>query len=79
MPTQVDMLIHHFANRDSISPMEAHNIYKIRSLPRRILDLKERGFTFRSEWHTDLTGQRYKRYFIVSAPASDDAQTEESD
>lgn len=68
MTTQIEMLIRHFESLDSISPMEAHTIYKIRSLPRRILDLKERGYQFRSEWNTDLTGQRYKRYHLTHAP-----------
>ena len=68
MPTQMEMLMHHFANVDSISPMEAHTVYKIRSLPRRIMDLKAIGYEFRSEWNKDLSGQRYKRYHLISAP-----------
>ena len=68
MTTQIEMLMKHFGIRDSISPMEAHTIYKIRSVPRRILDLKERGYQFRAEWNTDLTGQRYKRYYLTHTP-----------
>ena len=68
MTTQIEMLIRHFDSLDSISPMEAHTIYKIRSLPRRILDLKERGYQFRAEWNKDLTGQRYKRYHLTQTP-----------
>ncbi len=68
MPTQVEMLMHHFDNVDSISPMEAHTVYKIRSLPRRIMDLKIKGYEFRSVWNTDLSGQRYKRYYLTANP-----------
>ena len=51
--------------------MEAHTVYKIRSLPRRIMDLKVRGYQFNSNWHTDLTGQRYKRYTVTEIPGDD--------
>ena len=71
MPTQVELLIKHFDTVDSISPMEAHTVYKIRSLPRRIMDLKVRGYQFNSNWHTDLTGQRYKRYTVTEIPGDD--------
>ena len=46
MPTQVEQLIKHFDQVDSISPMEAHTVYKIRSLPRRIMDMKVLGYQF---------------------------------
>tara|TARA_R110000751_G_scaffold217513_1_gene320555 strand:- start:352 stop:576 length:225 start_codon:yes stop_codon:yes gene_type:complete len=74
MATQINMLMHHFDNVNSISPMEAHTVYKIRSLPRRIMDLKERGYEFRSEWNTDLSGQRYKRYYLLVDPNKGDEQ-----
>ena len=70
MPSQKELLIKHFESRTSISGVEAANIYKIRSLPRRILDLKEIGYSFSSEWRTDPTGQRYKRYTLISHPVS---------
>ena len=66
--TQIEMLIEHFEVADNISNIEAQAVYKIRALPRRIADLKERGYEFRSEWKKDLTGQRYKRYFLISTP-----------
>ena len=58
------MLKRHFENYDDISNIEAQAVYKIRSLPRRICDLQERGYEFTKEWKKDLTGQRYIRYFI---------------
>ncbi len=68
MPSQKELLIKHFESRTSISGVEAANIYKIRSLPRRIMDLKEMGYQFSSEWRTDPTGQRYKRYTLTGLP-----------
>ena len=68
MPSQKELLIKHFESRTSISGVEAANIYKIRSLPRRILDLKEIGYQFESKWKTDPTGQRYKRYTLTGVP-----------
>ncbi len=65
---QIDILIKHFDNQDNISNIEAQAVYKIRALPRRIADLKERGYVFKHEWKKDLTGQRYMRYFLVSKP-----------
>lgn len=71
MPTQVEMLTKHFEKKTSISPMEAHTVYKIRSLPRRIMDLKEIGFQFESAWNRDAAGQRYKRYTCIQTPQGD--------
>ncbi len=70
MPNQRDLLIHHFNTTNTISGVEAASIYKIRSLPRRIMYLKVMGYEFTSEWRKDPTGQRYKRYSLVSAPES---------
>ena len=68
---QRELLIKHFESRSSISGVEAATIYKIRSLPRRILDLKQMGYQFESEWRTDPTGQRYKRYTLTGLPDID--------
>ena len=43
--TQVEMLTAHFSEYDSISDGEAQ-MYRIRSLPRRIMDLKVKGYEF---------------------------------
>jgi hypothetical protein len=68
MKTQKELLIHHFTQTDTISGVEAASIYKIRSLPRRIMDLKLMGYEFTSEWRKDPTGQRYKRYTLITTP-----------
>jgi len=68
--TQMEMLIQHFTENDSISDGEAQLVYRIRSLPRRIMDLKNRGYVFDHQWNRDATGQRYIRYVLVSRPHS---------
>jgi len=73
MPNQRDLLIHHFNTTDTISGVEAATIYKIRSLPRRIMDLKVMGYEFSSEWRKDSSGQRYKRYTMTSSPTYSNA------
>ena len=68
MSTQVELLMNHFDNCESISNVEAQAVYKIRALPRRICDLEDRGYEFVKEWKKDLTGQRYKRYTLTKRP-----------
>ena len=63
--SQNKMLIEHFEECGSISNVEAQAVYKIRSLPRRICDLKEIGYEFSREWKKDLTGQIYVRYYLI--------------
>jgi hypothetical protein len=50
----------------SITASEASTVNKVRSLSRRICDLKSAGYKVRSEMHRDCTGQRFKRYFLES-------------
>lgn len=59
---QTDLLLTHFRVVPSISGLEANALYRIKSLPRRIMDLKRKGFEFRHEHKVDATGQRYVRY-----------------
>tara|TARA_R110002051_G_scaffold195621_2_gene263619 strand:+ start:102 stop:341 length:240 start_codon:yes stop_codon:yes gene_type:complete len=66
--SQVEMLKEHFLKYNSISDGEAQ-MYRIRSLPRRIMDLKKLGYQFEHQWSKDLTGQRYIRYMLTNNPA----------
>ena len=54
--TQNELLIEHFREEGSISNVEAQAVYKIRSLPRRICDLKENGYKF-----SNLTKTKFRR------------------
>jgi hypothetical protein len=66
---QTDWLLQHFKKAPSISGQEAAAMFRIRSLPRRILDLEERGHRFARELRFDTTGQRYIRYHYLGQAA----------
>jgi hypothetical protein len=59
---QTELLLAHLQQKKSITGIEASALFKVRSLTRRITDLKELGHSIRSEWRRDSTGQRYVRY-----------------
>ena len=65
MQSQYQKILNHMIDHDSISGVEAAELYRVRSLPRRICDLKERGFEIVSEWRQDPLGQRYKKYRLA--------------
>ena len=49
----------------SISWVEANDLYRVRSLTRRIADLREAGHDIVSECRKDHLGQRYTRYSLA--------------
>lgn len=65
MRTQLQTLLHHFKAKPDISGLEARTLYRIEALPRRIADLRERGFVINPVRRTDLTGKRYVRYVFL--------------
>lgn len=67
MSTQTAQIKKHLHEVGSISGIEASALYKCRSLPRRICDLKEQGLAIDAKWQRDITGQRYVRYRLSEA------------
>lgn len=55
----------HLLEAKTITGVEAAAIYKCRSLPRRIKDIRDSGVEVKSEIRHDLTGQRYTRYTLA--------------
>ena len=60
---QTQLLLDHFRIKPDISGDEARNLFRIKSLPRRVLDLEAQGHQFYRVRKVDSTGQRYVRYF----------------
>ena len=63
--SQNDKILDHLMKVGSISFVEAVDLYRVRSLPRRIADLRKRGHEILSEWRRDNLGQRYTRYSLA--------------
>ena len=63
--SQNDQILTHLRDVGSISWVEANDLYRVRSLTRRIADLRQRGLKIISEWKTDRLGQRYTRYSLA--------------
>ncbi len=63
--SQNEKLIKHLKNVGNISFMEAWNLYGVRSLPRRIADLKSLGYLITTEMKMAPNDQRYARYHLA--------------
>jgi len=63
--SQNQKILNHLRDVGSISWVEANDLYRVRSLPRRIADLRQKGHEIVSEWKTDRLGQRYTRYSLA--------------
>lgn len=65
MRSQKDKILDHLTKVGSISFVEANDLYRCRSLTRRIADLRQAGHEIVSEWRRDTLGQKYTRYSLV--------------
>jgi hypothetical protein len=63
--SQNDRILDHLQKVGSISWVEANDLYRVRSLTRRIADLRDLGHKIISEWRKDTLGQRYTRYSLA--------------
>lgn len=61
--SQEEKLINHFTLVGSITAVEASDLYRIRSLTRRITTLRRLGMDITSVLKRDALGQRYVRYY----------------
>ena len=62
--SQNKKILQHLQRVGSISWVEANDLYRVRSLTRRIADLRDMGHKIISEWRQDTLGQRYVRYSL---------------
>lgn len=54
----------HLEKAGSITNVEAHSVLRVRSVSRRITELRDAGFSITKEQKKDSTGQRYVRYVL---------------
>jgi hypothetical protein len=73
MTPQANLVLKHLSKEGSISQAEASTVYRIRSLPRRICDLKALGHMITTTLKYDLTGQRYARYSMATREVAENA------
>lgn len=59
---QVDLLYDHLVNNKTITPLEAQELYQVRSFHRRMADLVKLGVKLGKTSKRDNTGRRYVEY-----------------
>ena len=64
LETQCGHILQHMKTGKAITGLEALRRYGCIHLPRRILDLKERGFAIADQWIRLPNGKRCKEYWL---------------
>jgi len=64
MSPQAHIVLNHLTKAGSITNVEANAVLRVRSVSRRITELRDAGFRIRKEFKKDTTGQRYVRYYL---------------
>lgn len=61
---QTQLVLDHLKEYGHITPVEAGAVYKIRSLSKRISEIKESGIKVKTQLKADACGQRYAHYSL---------------
>ena len=64
MIPQAYTVLYHLREYGSITTDEAHLLLGVRSLSRRITDLRRNGYKIMRKFEKDSAGRRYVRYFL---------------
>lgn len=64
MTPQARAVLNHMKTAGSITNVEANAVLRVRSVSRRITELRDCGYRIRKETKYDSTGQRYVRYYL---------------
>ena len=65
--TQTNQILNYLKEGNSITTLEATNLFQITCLAERIRDLREKGYVINSLMiKDDKSGKRYARYSLVS-------------
>lgn len=63
--TQVHDVLRHMLLKETITQVEAHELYRVYRLASRITDLRAMGVLIVATRVNDLTGKRYTRYSLA--------------
>lgn len=66
-PSQTSRILGHLARHDSITPVEALNLYGCFRLAARISDLRSAGHDIHTLYVKNAKGERYARYVLGGA------------
>lgn len=61
------LILDHLKKGKTITAVEAAALWRVRSLTRRISDIRAKGHVILAEEQKDTTGQKYVRYSLVQA------------
>lgn len=64
---QLRTIAKHLKNHGTITNVEAHAVYGIRSVSSRIAELRKLGLSIAKDQRKDATGQRYTRYRLQAS------------
>ena len=64
--SQNSQILAHLKSVGSLTWVEANDLYRVRSLSRRIADLRQQGHDIISEWRRDRLGKKYTRYSLAN-------------
>lgn len=64
MTPQAYAVLYHMREYGSITDGEARLLLGVRSLSRRITDLRRNGYNIHRKFEYDIEGRRYARYFL---------------
>lgn len=67
LETQNAQILAHMQSGRSLTFLEALDLFGCMHLPRRILDLKEKGHKIEDRWERNDEGKRYKRWWMDPA------------
>lgn len=65
MSPQCTIVLEHLTQAGTLSGREAADLYRIRDLPKRISELRQRGHNIVRVIRRDRLGQRYARYALA--------------
>lgn len=64
--SQKELILQHLREKGSITSLEAIGVYRIYRLQARIDELRDLGYSIKTEMHKDSTGKRYARYNLTT-------------